>query len=61
MVVGDKIKEVMKFVGIKDIWSKTEGNTRTTLDFVTAAIDALHSTNKVRVSDDIAQKLGIQK
>lgn len=61
LVVGDKIKEVMKFVGIKDIWSKTEGNTRTTLDFVTAAIDALHSTNKFRVSDDIAQKLGIQK
>ena len=51
----------MRFVGIKDVWSKTQGNTGTTLDFVTAAIDALHSVNNVRVSDDIAQKLGVKK
>lgn len=57
LVIGDKIKDVLKFVGIKDVWSKCRGNTASTLDFVAAAVDALASTNYVRVSDDIARKL----
>jgi len=58
LVVGDNIKQVLKFAGVKDVWSKSEGNTASTLDFVQAAIDALSATNKVRLSNDIANKLG---
>ena len=57
LVVGDKIKDVMKFVGIRDVWSKCRGNTASTLDFVAAAVDALAATNDVRLSQDIAAKL----
>ncbi|MCR4335005.1 MAG: 30S ribosomal protein S5 [archaeon] len=57
LVAGDNIKDVLKFAGIKDVWSKTEGNTASTLDFVQAAIDALVATSRVRVSDDIGSKL----
>jgi len=57
LVAGDNIKEVLKFAGIKDVWSKTKGNTGSTLDFVSAAIDALAATNNVRLSNDISQKL----
>ena len=58
MVVGDKIKDVLKFVGIKDIWSKTSGNTASTLDFVSAAVKALVSASDVRLSEDMKNKLG---
>ena len=59
--MGDNIKEVLKFAGAKDVWSKTQGNTGSTLDFVTSAIDALAATNNVRVSDDILNKLEEKK
>lgn len=58
LVVGDNIKDVLKFAGVKDIWSKTFGRTKTKLDFVKATLDALSKTNKVRYSNDIAQKIG---
>jgi len=61
LVVGDNIKSVLNFAGVKDVWSKTEGNTASTLDFVKAAIDALVSTNNVRLSDDITKKLEEKK
>ncbi len=57
LVVGDHIKEVLRFVGVQDVWSKTKGNTSTTLNFVTAAIDALSKTTKMKVSDDLKRTL----
>ncbi|HZX19679.1 MAG TPA: 30S ribosomal protein S5 [archaeon] len=60
LVVGDAIKDVMRFAGIKDVWSKTSGNTGSTLDFVAAAVDALYATNKVRLNNDIAKKIEVK-
>ena len=57
LVVGNKIKPVMEFAGIKDVWSKTKGNTSTALNFVRAAIDALRKTLKVKQSPDIEIKI----
>jgi len=57
LVVGDRIKEVLKFAGVKDVWSKTFGNTASKLDFVQAAVDALANTTKFRISPDIEDKL----
>jgi len=57
LVVGNKIKPVMEFAGIKDVWSKTKGNTSTALNFVRAAIDALRKTLKVKQSPDIERKI----
>ncbi len=57
LVVGNKIKPVMEFAGIKDVWSKTKGNTSTTLNFVRAAIDALRRTLKVKQSPDMERKI----
>ena len=57
LVVGNKIKPVMEFAGIKDVWSKTKGNTSTALNFVRAAIDALRKTLKVKQSPDMERKI----
>src|SRR3989338_2706335 len=57
LVVGEAIKDVMRFAGVKDVWSKTSGNTRSKLDFVEAAVNALSNTTKMRMSKDIEGKL----
>lgn len=58
LVVGDNIKDVLRFVGIKDVWCKTFGNTASKLDFVKAAINALEKTSQMRYSKDFSAKLG---
>ena len=58
LVVGDNIKDVLKFVGIGDVWSKTRGNTGTKLNFVKATIDALSRASRMKFSEDIARKVG---
>lgn len=57
LVVGDNIKNVMRFAGITDVWSKTRGNTASKLDFVAAALDALSQTTKMMMSDEIKRKV----
>lgn len=57
LVVGDNIKDVLMFAGVKDVWSKTYGNTASKLDFVKAAIRALTNTGKVKLSKDIESKM----
>ena len=61
LVVGDAIKPVMKFVGITDVWSSTQGNTGTRLNFVKAAIKALSQTSKMKLSKDIERKVLAKK
>mgnify|MGYP001562829913 CR=1 FL=1 len=56
LVVGEAIKDVMRFAGVKNVWSKTSGNTRSKLDFVKAAVGALANTTKMRISKDIETK-----
>jgi small subunit ribosomal protein S5 len=47
LVVGDELKKILKLAGIKDIYSKTIGQTRTTTNFAKACIDALQKTTKI--------------
>ena len=61
LVVGNNIKDVLKFAGLKDAWSKTFGNTRSKLDFVQATVNALANTTKFKLSPDIELKIGRQK
>lgn len=45
---GDELKKLLRLAGIKDIWSKSKGNTRTRMNFVLAAFDALKKLNAMR-------------
>ncbi len=60
LVCGDKIKDVMKFVGIKNIWSRSTG-TSSTLDFIKASINALKKTTQMKVSDQLKEKIERRK
>ncbi len=46
LVAGDAAKVVLRMAGIKDVWSFTKGDTRTTINFVKATYNALKQTYK---------------
>ncbi len=46
LVIGDECKRILKLVGIKDVYSKTFGQTRSTINLAQACINALRKTNK---------------
>ena len=46
LVAGDAAKVVLRYAGIKDVWTWSRGETRTTINFVGAVYDALKSTYK---------------
>jgi len=41
LVIGDECKKVLRLAGIKDVYSQSFGQTRTTINFVKACVDAL--------------------
>lgn len=56
LVVGDAAKVVLRYAGIQDVWTWTKGETRTTINFVAAAYDALRNTYKFVTVYDWARK-----
>lgn len=55
--VGDAIKPVLRLAGVRDIWAYTSGNSRTTLNYIRATLDALGNTAKMRVSEEIRRTI----
>lgn len=50
LAVHDEGKKVMRLAGIKDIWSKTSGDTRTRMNYTLALFDAFKNINKMKLS-----------
>lgn len=48
LAVGDEIKKILKLAGIKDVYSQTFGQTRTTLNLAKATIKALKNLDKIK-------------
>lgn len=46
LVAGDVAKKVLSMAGIKDVWTQTFGETRTTYNFAMAVLSALKNTYK---------------
>jgi small subunit ribosomal protein S5 len=46
LVVGDECKKILRLAGIKDVYGKTFGQTRTTINLATACMKALKKTNE---------------
>ena len=44
--VGDECKKILRLAGIKDIYGKTFGQTRTTINLAKACLAALKKTNR---------------
>lgn len=48
IAAGETARKVMEMAGIKDVWTRTFGSTRTTLNFAMATYNALLNTITVR-------------
>jgi small subunit ribosomal protein S5 len=48
LAVGGPAKKVLEMAGYKDVWSRTEGETRTTINFALATYNALENATTVR-------------
>jgi small subunit ribosomal protein S5 len=49
LAAGGPAKKVLQMAGYKDVWSRTEGETRTTLNYALATYNALEETTRIRV------------
>jgi small subunit ribosomal protein S5 len=49
LVTGDIGKKVLELAGIKDVWTSSSGQTRTTINFAKATFEALRQTNLIRM------------
>ncbi len=49
LVAGDVAKLVLRLAGIQDVWTRTRGETRTTLNFAKATFEALRKTYRFKL------------
>jgi len=47
LVSGDECKKILKLAGIKDVYTKTKGTTKTTFNLAKACLNALEKTTKM--------------
>ncbi|MFX0169865.1 MAG: 30S ribosomal protein S5 [Candidatus Hodarchaeota archaeon] len=58
LVTADTIKVVLRLAGIQDVWSRTRGHTRTTLNFAHSVFRALQQTNRIMTPQDWTRREG---
>lgn len=51
LATGETAKKVLELAGIKDAWSSTRGETRTTINFGKATFNALKEASRVRMPE----------
>lgn len=57
--VADDIKTVLRLAGIKDVWSRVEGQTRTRINLGYASFKALKNLSAYRLFDSEKKSLGL--
>jgi small subunit ribosomal protein S5 len=59
LIIEKECKKVLELAGIKDIWSKTEGQTGTKVNLIKACVSALEKLNNYKVSEVKSKELSI--
>ena len=59
LAMGNVGKKILRLAGVKDVWSFTKGQTRTTVNFAYAVFDALKETVRMRVLSSLEEQLQI--
>lgn len=55
----EEVRKMLRFAGVKDVWSKTFGKTESRVNLVNAAFNALKKTMSTKLMPDQAAALGI--
>lgn len=53
---GETVRNVLELAGIEDIWTRSSGKTRTTVNFAKATFNALRNTAEARVPQRTREK-----
>ena len=59
LCIEKECAKILQMAGIKDIWSKTQGQTKTKLNLIKAMMKALANLTEMKVQPDHCQKLGL--
>ena len=57
--VEKECQKILKLAGVKDLWSRTEGQTRSKLNLLLACFQALQKLVEVKISQKNAERLKI--
>ena len=58
---ADDVKTLLKLAGIKDVWSRIEGQTSTRINLGYAAFAALKNLNSYRIQEEEKKELGVKE
>ena len=61
LVIGDTGRQVLTLAGVTDVWSRSKGQTRTTINFAKATFNALKQLNAHRITKRDEETLNIVK
>jgi small subunit ribosomal protein S5 len=59
LTVQKELQKILKLAGIKDVYSKTKGQTGVALNLVKACIKALRKLNSVKINEEFAKQSGM--
>ncbi len=59
LVVDREVAKVLAMAGIKDVWSKTFGQTKTKMNLLKAVMDALQKLSQMKIKPEDIEHLGI--
>lgn len=59
LVVENECKKLLSFSGIKDVYSKSFGQSRTRVNMIKACFEALKNLSKVKIKEEDYKKLGL--
>jgi len=60
LAIGEVGKRILTLAGIKDVWSKSFGQTQTTPNFAGAVYNALKDMGKIIITESQVKEIGIQ-
>ena len=61
LAMAEVPKMILRAAGIQDAWTRSEGETRTTLNFAVTTLEALRQTTKVALSEKYKGRVVIGK
>ena len=59
LIIEKECAKILKLAGIKDVWSKTYGQTKTKINLIKACMKALRQLITIKVRPEVNDKLGI--
>ncbi len=61
LVIENECGKILQLAGIKDVWSKTKGQTKTKMNLIYACFDALKNLMRTKIKEEDIKSLGIKE